>query len=336
MKKFVEDCLEFLFRTVGGVFVLCVLMLLVFMAIFWPKPEREPVAWLGVVGTDVNAQVVQQSRLPFSRGVRVDQVFPNSPADYANVAPGDFIVQFGKQLVMSQSHLRTLLFQTEPEGSVPLTIYRDGAYYNLLLRLAIRSMENGLPANAAAFTPTGQPSVASAPPITPDATEVHAFRGVCSNCHIIMSKLAVNQSSAQLVAALRQQQNTPAPQMSMPQTNMQQAAPAPQAATVDVIPPPPTEEFAWAGIDVQPLGPGVSRVLGLPANSTGVVADEVLPGSRGARGGLKNGDLIREINGIAVTDVNTFAKILRAQKLTGGVLLVQRVGETLYVTVPEI
>ena len=325
MKKFVEDCLEFLFRTVGGVFVLCVLMVLIFMAIFWPRPENdEPLPWLGVVGSDVNATMVQQYRLPFTRGVLVERVFQNSPADYSNIAPGDFIVKFDNKLVMSQSGLKALLFKMEPEGSVPITVYRDSSYYNLLVPMARRPMDNWLPGDAAAFAPGAQQTSAFAPPITPDATQTHPFRGVCSNCHVIVSRLATNQSSAQLVAALRQQQTLP----------QQQALPR-QQTPVDIIPAPPTEEFSWAGIDVQPLGPGVSRTLGLPRNSTGVVADEVLPGSRGERGGVRNGDLIREINGIAVPDVNTFATILRAQKLSGGVLLVQRAGETLYVTVPE-
>ncbi len=325
VKRFVEDCLEFLFRTVGGVFVLCVLILLIFMAIFWPRPAREPLPWLGVVGSDVSAKMIQQSRLPFTKGVRVERVFTNSPADLSNIAPGDFIVQLNKQLVSSQGHLQTLLSKIEPKEGVPVTIYRSGSYYNLLIQLAKRPTDNWIPGDAAAFTPGAQLTSIAPPPITPDAILTHPFRGVCSNCHVIVSKLAANQSNAQLVAALRQQPVSPLPQQALPR----------QQIPVDVIPAPPTSEFSWAGIDVAPLGPGAIRTLGLPPNATGVVADEVLRGGRGERGGLRNGDLIREINGVAVPDVNAFATILRSQNLTGGVLLVQRAGETVYVTVPE-
>jgi len=332
MKQLVNDCLEFLFRTVGGVFVLCLLMVLIFMAIFWPRSERdEPLPWLGIVGSNVNGKIVRQYGLPFTRGVLVERVLSNSPADYANVAPGDFVVKFNNQLVMSQTHLQTLLYTMEPEERVAITVYRNGAYYNLLLLLAMRPMENWLPGEAAALAPAAQmpwgtgAAIAQqtstlAPPLTPAASLPHPFRGVCSNCHVIVSNLQANQPDAQLVAALAPQQALPVPQ-----------------TPLDTIPAPPTEEFVWAGIDVQPLGPAVSRTLGLPPNTTGVVADEVLPGSRGDRGGVREGDLIREINGFPISDVNAFATILKAQRLIGGVLLVQRAGgQMLYVTVSEV
>jgi hypothetical protein len=97
----------------------------------------------------------------------------------------------------------------------------------------------------------------------------------------------------------------------------------------------PLEEYVWAGVGVETFNPANAVALGLPPNVTGVQVDEVLRGSRGERGGVMAGDLIREINGTQVYDVDSFANLVTAQRLTGGVLLINRSGRSVYLTVPE-
>ena len=105
MKQLVEDCLEFLLKTVAGMFILAIFLVLILIAVFWPSGEVEPLPWLGVVGTDIDAKTVQDHRLPFSKGVYVERVLGNSPADYSNVAKGDFIVKFNNRIVLSEAEL---------------------------------------------------------------------------------------------------------------------------------------------------------------------------------------------------------------------------------------
>ena len=334
MTRIIEDCLEFLLRTVGGVFILCLLIVLIFLALFWPRGETEPLPWLGIVGKDIDQTVAQQNRLPFNRGVLLEKVFANSPADYANLAPGDFVVKYNNNIVLGQEQLRNLIFEMDPEEKVWMTVYRDGTYYNVMLRLAGRPNDRSLPGQAVAFTQTA--AAATAPPITADAVLPHSYRGVCSNCHAIVSKRQASQPNTQLVAALRRQQaaaNTAPGQQSAPTAGAWQQFPGQGLPGAQRL--TPLEEFTWAGLSLESLTPGGAAGAGLATNATGVSVDEVLVGSRGEKGDIQARDVIREINGYSVGDVDSFANIVQGQRLTGGVLLVVRNGGSHYITVPE-
>lgn len=361
MKRLIEDCLEFLLRTAGGVFILVILTLLILLAVFWPQAEREPLPWLGIVVQDIDSNLHRQQRLPFNEGVVVERVFNNSPADHSNLSPGDFILKFNNRIVLGEAQLRDLIFDLDPEEKAWMTVYRDGSYYNVMFRLAERPMEYSLPAQAAAFLPVGAgrgPQMAqAAPPITTDAILAHPYRGVCSNCHVIAGRRQAAQPNIQLVAALGQQRNmnsffqgAPSPgARSVPAATgflgnfAAQAPPPPQNVQQfsnrnlpGAVPLTPLEEFTWAGISVETLDPANAPSLGLAPNVTGVQVDEVLRGSRSDRAGVLQRDVIRELNGMAVYDVDSFAKLVTGQRLAGGVLLINRRGKSMYLTVPEV
>ncbi len=332
MKRLIEDCLEFLLRTVGGVFILLILTVLILLAVFWPQAEREPLPWLGIVGQDIESNLVQQQRLPFNRGVVVERVFNNSPADYSNLSPGDFILKFNNRIVLGEAQLRDLIFDLDSEEKAWMTVYRDGFYYNVMFRLAERPIEYSVPAQAAAFLPAaagrGPQRAQAAPSITTDAVLPHPYRGVCSNCHVIAGRRQAAQPNTQLVAALWPQRNT---------NSFFQGSPSPGAPSLPgAAPVTALEEFTWAGISVETLNPADAPSLGLAPNVTGVQVDEVLRGSRSDRAGVLQRDVIRELNGMAVYDVDSFANLVTGQRLAGGVLLINRRGKSMYVTVPEV
>ncbi len=357
MKQLIEDCLEFLFRTVGGVFVLAMLIALIFLAIFWPPAERQPLPWLGIVGTDIDPKVIQQHRLPFSRGVLVERVFNNSPADYSNLVSGDCIVKFNNRIVFGEAQLRDLIFDMDPEEKAWMTVYRDGSYYNVMLRLATRPTDNAVPAQAAAgIAAAGRPTVTAAPPIRSDAILPHAYRGVCSNCHIIVNSSQWSQRNTQLVGAMHPQQNAQqffpeaigprfggvGANFGLPGNIVAQTTPPRMPAQFGAqrnlpgaVPATPLEEFTWVGISIETFNSANAAGLGLPPNVTGVQVDDVLRGSRGDRGGVLTRDVIREVNGVPVYDVDSFANLVTTQRLTGGVLLINRAGMSMYATVPE-
>jgi len=54
MKEIIRETVEFLFRTAGGLFILFVLVVVIFLALFWPQAEANPATWLGIVGRDVD------------------------------------------------------------------------------------------------------------------------------------------------------------------------------------------------------------------------------------------------------------------------------------------
>jgi len=147
--------MEFLFRTVGGLILLILMIVLVFIALFWPDTPQEPLPWLGIVGRDVDGKLVRQYSLPFDKGVLIERVFANSPAETSNLAAGDFVVKFNNLMVFTQSQLRQMIFDMDPQEKVWMTVYRDGAYYNVVMRLAQRPVDSGIPGEAVAFLPQG-------------------------------------------------------------------------------------------------------------------------------------------------------------------------------------
>jgi Do/DeqQ family serine protease len=67
------------------------------------------------------------------------------------------------------------------------------------------------------------------------------------------------------------------------------------------------------GLTVEPLSPEANRQFKLSAR-TGVVVTDVVPGSSGEQAGIRVGDAILEINRQAVTDVETFRRLVGAMK----------------------
>lgn len=289
--------------------------------------------------------------MPFNRGVLLEKVFPDSPAYFSNLAPGDVIIKYGEQMVYSQNQLRGFIMDADPEEKAWLTVYRNGSYYNVMLELGQKPTDRSLPARAAAAVAQqanpappilscaperhkfrgvcinchviNAPQANSAPPILSGAPERHKFRGVCINCHVISDR---NQGQAALNAA-------PAALTPPGGQGAWQQMPGMNAPGANPI--SPLTEFTWSGVALETLGPGGAVEIGLPANTTGVAVDEVVLGSQGDRGGVRAGDLIREINGFAVYDAQSFANVVQNQQLSGGVLLVNRNGRSTYVTVPE-
>ena len=86
------------------------------------------------------------------------------------------------------------------------------------------------------------------------------------------------------------------------------------------------------GLSVDELNSDVSRQLGLPPGTKGVVVTEVQPGSVAAEAGLRRGDVIQQVNHKSVTNVNEFQGAL-SQGSEPVLLLINRGGNTLYVVV---
>jgi serine protease Do len=87
---------------------------------------------------------------------------------------------------------------------------------------------------------------------------------------------------------------------------------------------------ALEGVEVANLTPHLADKLGLPASATGVVVTDVDPSSKIAESGLRQGDVIQEVNRQPVTNVSEFQSAL---KKSGGdpLLLVSRQGRTLFI-----
>jgi len=93
-------------------------------------------------------------------------------------------------------------------------------------------------------------------------------------------------------------------------------------------------ESALQGVTVENLTPEVAQQLKLPAETNGVVVDEVSPASRASEAGLQSGDVIQEVNHQPVKTVKDFSQAVSASKKDAPVLLlVDREGSTMFLAV---
>lgn len=94
----------------------------------------------------------------------------------------------------------------------------------------------------------------------------------------------------------------------------------------------PDSDKTLQGVAVDTLDAQTARQLGLPASTKGVVVTDVDPASQAASSGLKEGDVIQEVNRQAVTNTQDFN---RAVKKSDGesLLLVNRGGNKVFLAV---
>lgn len=89
---------------------------------------------------------------------------------------------------------------------------------------------------------------------------------------------------------------------------------------------------ALDGVSIENLNPEMAQEAGVAPGTTGVVVTEVDPASAAASSGLREGDVIQEVNHSKVTNSSDFASALQKSK-GDSLLLVNRKGNKLYLAV---
>jgi serine protease Do len=87
------------------------------------------------------------------------------------------------------------------------------------------------------------------------------------------------------------------------------------------------------GVSVEDLTPEVARQLRLPDDVTGVIVSNVDPASAAAEAGLRQGDVIQQVNRKNVVNVREFEAALRTQTNGSVLLLVNSRGVTRFIVV---
>jgi serine protease Do len=83
-------------------------------------------------------------------------------------------------------------------------------------------------------------------------------------------------------------------------------------------------ESGTLGIKVEPLTPRVAERLELPRSTEGLVVEEVDPDGAAAAAGIEAGDVIRQVDGKAVTSPSELRAAVQAKSVRPALLLVQR------------
>ena len=91
------------------------------------------------------------------------------------------------------------------------------------------------------------------------------------------------------------------------------------------------QQRSSAGVEVANLTPDLAQQLQLPPTTTGVVVKRVNPSSPLADSGLREGDVVQEVNHQPVKNVSDFYNAMR-KDATNPLLLVNRGGRTLFIT----
>jgi serine protease Do len=93
-------------------------------------------------------------------------------------------------------------------------------------------------------------------------------------------------------------------------------------------------EGALEGVSVENISREAAQQLKISPQTKGVVVDQVSPSSSAAEAGLKEGDVIQQVNHRAVTNVSEFTQAVKsATKDNPILLLVNRQGNTLFLAV---
>ena len=86
------------------------------------------------------------------------------------------------------------------------------------------------------------------------------------------------------------------------------------------------------GMTVQPLTPDIARQIQVDPSTRGLVVSDVDPFGKAANAGLQQGDVIEQVNGQSVTVVSQLRTALDRSGGRPALLLVNRAGNTFYVT----
>ncbi len=92
-------------------------------------------AYMGVRLAELEDNVAEALGMPDSRGVILEEVRPDSPAERAGLQEGDVILRKDGERVSSMRRLRTQIANSSPGTEVNLEIFRDGEEMNITVEL---------------------------------------------------------------------------------------------------------------------------------------------------------------------------------------------------------
>jgi Do/DeqQ family serine protease len=87
------------------------------------------------------------------------------------------------------------------------------------------------------------------------------------------------------------------------------------------------------GVSVEPLTPDLANQVGAPKDLQGLVVEDVDPEGRAADAGIRSGDVIQEVNRQPVRSVDDLRRAVRRSNDKPALLLINREGNDIFVTV---
>ncbi|TNF35586.1 MAG: DegQ family serine endoprotease [Gammaproteobacteria bacterium] len=97
-------------------------------------PDQKPLQQENRLGVDVS-DLSKSQRVELGRGVRVDTVDSDSPAQQAGIRPGDIILQINRQDINSVADFRSKVEKLPADRMIPILVQRRGSDQFLVLKL---------------------------------------------------------------------------------------------------------------------------------------------------------------------------------------------------------
>src|SRR5947209_17039976 len=95
----------------------------------------------------------------------------------------------------------------------------------------------------------------------------------------------------------------------------------------------PSDDKAALGVSVAPLTPDVASELGISKDANGLVVKDVVPDGRAADAGIQSGDVIESVNRQPMKTVDDLRAAIRKTTDRPALLLINRKGSEIFVTV---
>lgn len=98
------------------------------------KVER---GWLGAAIQDLNKDLAESFKYDSTHGVLIGQVVPGSPAEKAGLKSGDIVMEINGLHQHNANMLRNQVAGTEPNTTLPLTIWRNGKEMKVNVKIGV-------------------------------------------------------------------------------------------------------------------------------------------------------------------------------------------------------
>ncbi|MGB2696996.1 MAG: PDZ domain-containing protein [Candidatus Zixiibacteriota bacterium] len=89
------------------------------------KAEGASQGWLGVYIQDINTELMEAMDLKSLKGVLVNDVIDDSPADKAGLERGDIVIEFNNERIVDTEQFTKLVRETKPDDVVNIMVIRD-------------------------------------------------------------------------------------------------------------------------------------------------------------------------------------------------------------------
>ncbi|MBE8215218.1 MAG: trypsin-like serine protease [Endozoicomonadaceae bacterium] len=93
--------------------------------------------WIGVEAKRINLALTKQYHLQDNRGVLVDLIVPDSPADHAGIRQGDMILQIDEQTADDVDELINYITMTKPGRLLNMMIIRQTTYQKEMITVQV-------------------------------------------------------------------------------------------------------------------------------------------------------------------------------------------------------